>query len=282
MNYLIEQISISDKSIYALSSFFESIYGENTKLTYDYLSWFYRDNPAGSVIGFNAFDESNNIIAHYALVPISGCLFGNKSKLVLSVNTATAKTAQGKGLFKKLASLSYDLAKNKGYQGVIGVANQNSTHGFTKSLGFQFVCQLDARVSFFSPQHVESKSPTDLKISYSESSLIWRLKNPNAIYNIKSNSYIYTPTSIFFKSILMLINKNDKFDIFHWPSNKKISVLNLWVGMSNLISWKGTLNINLPNFLRPAPLNLIFKDLVSDRKINKKNIHFEAINFDAY
>ena len=56
--------------------------------------------------------------------------------------------------------------------------------------------------------------------------------------------------------------------------------------MSNMhsYSWKkGFLNgFKIPEFLKPSPLHLIYKNLSSEIDLNRRNIHFEAINFDAF
>ena len=69
MNEKIKQIDLSDSSIKQISDFLTSVYDDKKKFNYDYLSWLYRDNPDGEIIGFNAFDKDNNIISHYALLP---------------------------------------------------------------------------------------------------------------------------------------------------------------------------------------------------------------------
>ena len=62
MNEKIKQIDLSDSSIKQISDFLTSVYDDKKKFNYDYLSWLYRDNPDGEIIGFNAFDKDNNLI----------------------------------------------------------------------------------------------------------------------------------------------------------------------------------------------------------------------------
>ena len=95
MNEKIKQIDLSDSSIKQISDFLTSVYDDKKKFNYDYLSWLYRDNPDGEIIGFNAFDKDNNIISHYALLPKLANFQNKNIKIALSINTATSKNAQG-------------------------------------------------------------------------------------------------------------------------------------------------------------------------------------------
>ena len=101
----------------------------------DYYRWQYEDNPNGKVVSYNAYYDGI-LAAHYAAIPVEMSFDGNIVKGLLSLNTATHSQHRGKGLFVKLAQLTYDYAQEHGYKYVIGVANANSTHGFLTKLGF--------------------------------------------------------------------------------------------------------------------------------------------------
>lgn len=276
-----KEIDIDEDSIYKLAVFLRKIYGASSIFSKQYLSWLYKENPNGSVVGYNAFNSYGEIIAHYALVPINANIQGVNERVLLSLNTATAEEARGKGLFTILANKSYDLGKSKSYGAVIGVANQNSSHGFVNKLGFQNVCSLDAKFSFGVPQFIQKES--QFSYLYDKKTLEWRLNNPSKKYKIyRKKEFIIGYKSSIFMSILKINpylkidNTSLKYSKFIPPSIK------LWIGKSNCISWKNTFSFNLPTIFRPSPLNLIFKDLSKNRKLEKEKIHFECINFDAY
>ena len=73
----------------------------------EYLRWLYRANPAGAVVGFDAWD-GEILAAHYACVPARMLIGGRACRALLSLNTATHPSYQGKGLFTKLAAATYE------------------------------------------------------------------------------------------------------------------------------------------------------------------------------
>ena len=127
------------------SKLLSEVFTDTKKFTLDFLDWQYFKNPVGDVVGFDAF-YNNELVAHYVTIPVVYKFNDKTLNGLLSLNTATKAEHQGKGLFTKLASDTYDLAKEKGYKFIIGVANQNSTHGFIKKLGFDLVGKLDVKI----------------------------------------------------------------------------------------------------------------------------------------
>ena len=69
----------------------------------DYLRWLYCDNPMGDPVGFDAY-AGDELAAHYGAVPVAGTFEGRPAKGLLSLNTATHPTHQGKGLFTRPAA----------------------------------------------------------------------------------------------------------------------------------------------------------------------------------
>lgn len=282
MTETIKQIDLSDSSVKQISDFLAYVYEDKKKFNYDYISWLYRDNPDGVIIGFNAFDDDNNIIAHYALLPKLARFKNKDIKIALSLNTATSKKAQGRGYFKKLANLSYSLAKDLGIKKIIGVANQNSLHGFIHSLGFKKVCELEARISFlpFVKKNIISDESI-FKLTYDQNSINWRLSNPNKKYKIlnRKHQIIYTDTKNFFRVVLKIFTE-EKTTL--QKNYIKLPKIYLWIGKSKEVQWNKFFSFNIPSFLRPAPLTFIWKDLIDDKSISDDQLHFECIDFDIY
>jgi hypothetical protein len=111
---------------------------------------------------------------------------------------------------------------------------------------------------------------------WDESSLNWRLKCPSSAYFIKGNS-IYSNTHIPLIKSLML-TKTDA--IITGLSKIKFIPFKMAIGF-NL--GNPSFSINLPEKLKPSPLNLIFKDISgAGLNISKENCYFELIDFDAY
>jgi len=64
---------------------------------------------------------------------------------------------------------------------------------------------------------------------------------------------------------------------------KKYNSLKLYIGLGNY-DWKKSFYVNLPNFLRPSPLNLILKNISSNESVNikKDEVFLQLIDFDAF
>lgn len=156
---------------------FMDAFGADEKFTPEYLTWQYTANPHGRVIGFDAY-LGEELAAHYVVIPRryrSGC---HDMLAALSLNTATHPAHQGKGLFVKLATATYEAAANLGVKFVVGAANANSVGGFTKRLGFQSRGQIRLQLALRAPS---SREPA-LDLSLDEEWLTWRFANPSRRY----------------------------------------------------------------------------------------------------
>ena len=112
--------------------------------------------------------------------------------------------------------------------------------------------------------------------------LEWRIKNPYHPYQISGNN-IYAPTNKYGIKAIMGDFKNEM--LIHFKSHPIASVnpLKLWMGIDPSVVWKGSMYFEIPQKMRPSPLNLIFKDLTSENRILEANaVKFRAIDFDAY
>ena len=208
---------------------------------------------------------------------------GQKKKGLLSLNTATHSGHQGKGLFVKLADRTYQYAADNGYDFVIGVANQNSVHGFTKKLGFQLVGQLHALLGMGSLPFSEDMSKFSYSRYWTQEALSWRLNNPNSKYGVSTGNHITVSSPTAYPAIgaTLGVFKGSEYSLS--PIKAPFSLLNLWIGANRDITSKTNLYFNIPNKLRPAPLYLIFKSLHNNiSPVNLDDVYFQALDFDAY
>src|ERR1700746_2375930 len=192
MGYEFAAVKTDDASIREIAELLRIVFPGTKKYSDKFIQWQYRDNPDGKIIGFNAY-ENGKLVAHYAVMPMAAMIFGKEEKSLLSLNTATHPTHQGKKLFTTLAEMSYKAAAEQGYGFVIGVANANSTFGFINKLGFQLVGMLDAKLGLGKIIHKEKDPSIDFKKVWNEGTLKWRLSNPENNYKIK-NKKIYSAT----------------------------------------------------------------------------------------
>lgn len=156
---------------------FEAAFGKDSKLTEAYLQWQYIDNPHGRVIGTDAF-LNGELAAHYAIIPRRYRWNSQVFNGALSVNTATHPNHQGKGLFTRLATATYEAAEREGVKFVVGAANANSVGGFTRKLSFHALGQIRLYGAFAAPRSGSDALDLDISSDW----LRWRFKNPARRY----------------------------------------------------------------------------------------------------
>jgi hypothetical protein len=276
MGYDIVRSEVSEEKIKAYSRLLSQVFPETRKFTPLYIDWQYKQNPVGTVVGCDAFFEGK-LVAHYVTIPVVYNIEGKKTKGLLSLNTATHVSHQGKGLFTKLANKTYENGAKEGYEFVIGVANQNSTPGFLNKLGFELVSPLEVKIGV-GELEIWSSSNYLIQADWTKESLQWRLSNPTTSYFTNGNT-IVAETGKF--GILAQIHSyaNGSKAV---PLKKKNSPVKIWMGMAQAKTYRGVF-IDLPSKLKPSPLNLIFKNLSGKNpEIQKEDIFFELIDFDAY
>jgi GNAT superfamily N-acetyltransferase len=282
-----EPITVDDAGLAQCADLFKACFPDTRHLTAEYLTWFYRDNPRGPVEGFNAIDRERNLIAgHYACLPCEVYLEGEKQPALLAVLSATHPDYQGKGLFPKLTSYTYEHVDAKGYTCVYGVGNALSTPPLVKKVGFQLVTPLDVRVGFGQPRIDWSVIERDgqFRRIWNEEDLRWRAKN------------IANPMSM---------SRNQRGELVLWADsiNSMIKVANpvnlegegleqlpsmpphpkLFMGLVPRGSTRFGSLIPLPDVLKPSPLNLVYKPLHTDvRTLDPERISFGFQDFDAY
>lgn len=274
MEYIIKKTETTESNLKKYSHLLSQVFSNTNKFTLKFLEWQYKENPLGLVEGFDAFYQ-DELVGHYVTIPVSYIYDGEKKKGLLSLNTAIHNKHRGKGLFTKLALETYKEAEKNGFEFVVGVANENSTHGFIKKLGFELISPLEVK---FGVGKMKSKldSKYRFKPFWDLESLKWRLNCPNKEYNQNSN-IVFAKTTTFGIRAQLYQNYLSKLSL------PKFSLLfNIWIGIDENKIKKGIL-INLPEVFKPSPLNFIFKNLSSNMfDIKKTDIYFELIDFDAY
>jgi hypothetical protein len=116
---------------------FEQCFG--FKASEDYFRWKYLSNPEGEVIAFEAFDpEKNKVAAFYGVMPEAYIIDGQEVRIYQSMDTMTHPEYRNRGLFIKLANMTYDYVCEKdGSALFIGIPGSNSFYGFVKKLHWE-------------------------------------------------------------------------------------------------------------------------------------------------
>lgn len=273
MEYRIEQVKTDEHSIREIQQLLQLVFEKNaSKFSLDYLKWQYLENPAGPVVGFNAYKD-DVLAAHYETVPVFMNINGEKTLGLLSKDTATHPDHRGKHLFTVLAEQTYQYASENGYKFVIGVANANSTPGFIKHLKFKLIGPLDFKIGMGTGIYPQRDY---IYTRYWDKEMMeWRLKNPSMKY-FKNGNIIVSPIKVGFKKLVC----HNGAELVSLPK-LHLRPLNLYIGYGADFG-KG-LYVNLPKFIERSPFNLIFRDLTGGSlpEMTPENILFELIDFDV-
>ena len=242
LEYRYEKITQADLS--ATVTLLQSVYPDDRKITYEYIQWLYFENNSGDVIGFNAKFQGE-AVAHYAVIPY---LYRPNIRAGHSVNTATLKKHGGRGLFTKLAELTYEKAFNDGLGFISGVANKNSIYGFEKKLGFEKVGNV--KLTFMLKTMLTAKICEKLAF---HSNLNWRLKNPSQKYYVSTVgdfNFIFCKRSGLF--VLLGTSSEDISGLSYTTINTPYLFL-----LPNFNLGDGYTGLSIPNFVLPSPWHVI-------------------------
>ena len=226
-----------------------------------YLQWLYLDNPLGKPVGYNAY-SGDTLVGHYVCIP---CEWTQNSKIyrsLLSVNTAVHPKFQGRGIFSILAEKTYQTANNAGFDFVYAVSNRDSTPGFRK-MGFDILGPLNVQVSFSFQRLTQNYTENQKKFTntLSKNFLKWRMTRPFTNYQESGGRVFSKPENLPVKIVSRISLENNRTD-----AAATNSPLPLYVYIGTEKQPRMTM---LPKWLRPAPLNLIYKPL------NKSNIQID-------
>lgn len=283
-DYYIERLDFSNSyDMHRLVALQNAVYKGAHIFTDDLFKYWYLDNPNGHVISYNAVCD-DKIAAHYAIIPIQMEIEGHVRDGALSMATVTHPEHQGRGLFKKLAKITYEAAKNEGREFVIGVANANSFPGFIKHLGFYEVGRLD--VLFGYRDGIAPYSKKDFKVHWDKDALLWRVNRPGQYYQHNDGILGFYPLWKFKRCPLLhtylgTIPPELTPDLTITRAQKWLRPFYLYVGLGSNAKNLGYHNV--PSFIKHSPFHLIFLDLTDGRlpKITKDNVFFQLMDFDV-
>lgn len=271
---------VAPAALEAYSALLSKVFGAGPKFTPQAIAWRYRDNPAGHVVGADAWSGST-LAAHYVTCPMRAMVEGRPLKGLLSLNTATHPDFQGRGLFTRLARATYEQGAERGYDFVIGVANAQSTPGFLGRLGFQHVGRLEAGLLTVAPRKF-SDVPLQFRGDWDAAMLAWRLANPAATYRTVRRGEL---TAVYADTHLSGV-RCAAFVDGPAPGATEAPPLGftLFLGLEPRISLDGPRLLRLPDRFRPSPLNLIYRPLseAAPRSLDPKMTAISFLDFDPY
>jgi GNAT superfamily N-acetyltransferase len=274
--YRFEPVIYDDFQIRETANLLSAVFPNTDRYTFEYLRWQYFENPDGRIVGYNAYSLDGELAAHYVVQPLKARLCGRVEQGALSLNTATAPKHQGKGLFVKLARLTYNAAQELGYRFIVGVANANSTPGFLRKLNFQLVSPLSVRVGVGHPLAPPVEA-LDFERLWDDNARVWRMGRPFERYWIRRGLPFAAERSGF---RVCLSAKGQWGEISR--ESDHFSALTVWMGLNPNFRWRG-ISLSIPMGLRPSPLNFIYLPLgQAPQTLNAGRVAVEPVDFDAY
>lgn len=275
-----------DGELRSYAALFAACFPGARHLDETYLRWLYRENPAGTVVGFDAW-EDGRLAAHYVCVPASVRLGGTPRRALLSLNTATHPDFQGKGLFTRLAEATYARGAEAGYDVVYGVANANSTPGFVRKLGFHLVTPLDSWIGVGRLRGIDwtAVEEADFAREWPAPELGWRLRNPAS--PVRSLGLPHGSTGFLAATGKPGISAWAELPGDRAPEARGRDRLGARVFLGRLPGRAGTRGayMKIPDRLRPSPLNLIVRGLSENRAgvaLDPARLFFTFLDFDAF
>jgi GNAT superfamily N-acetyltransferase len=285
MTYVSRPVGTSEQELDALSRFLGTVFGRRELYVPRYLRWMYVENPAGPVVGVNAWC-GDRIAGHYAVIPIRSESERGHHSSALSLNTATHPEHRGRGLFVRLAEETYALAAERGIEEIVGVANARSTPGFVRRLGFRSCGALEARLLWRPPRLASGGPAPSWRRVWNPESLRWRARTPRARYTLDTRSGVRSilgPTG--WPGVRAVLRMEPAQDAVELPDLEpgRPTPLRLWLGRNAGVAQPFAGGLAIPPRLRPSPLTLIHRSLDrSGWSPEPERIRFEAFDFDAY
>ena len=256
---------------------------KNFKKNRDYFKWLYIDNPQGNFVGIDCYDNKT-LIGQVGAIPHKFIFNNKKLKFLIPINVCVDPKYQGRSIFSKMLIKFEEIAKSLDFDGIFAISNKAATPGWQRSINLINMKPLDVYFGFgeFDSKKV-NKSNYNFYTLWDKKNLEWRKKNPinktfqQSDMNIQS---IYSKIDIPFVyaySPLIFFENDIKIDYLKKKFLKPI----VYLGLINDFK-KTSFLFDLPEFLKPSPLNLCYKFLKSNDVLDPSKIFITFLDFDAF
>ena len=248
----------------------------------NYLDWLYNKNPDGKYIGIDCFDDEN-LIGQVGGIPFEFVWNKKRLKILISVNVCVDIKYRGTSLFNKMAKKFEIYAKEINFDGIIAIGNKSATPAWIKSIGLINYGQLDAFLGLDNIIDTNFNLDKDLYQFYSiwnNQKINWRINNPkNKTFTINNKiKSIYAKTKYpFIKAYAPLIFYEGEIQLNSYE-NKNY----LFIFLGKIITLKNKKIIKLPKILKPSPLNFLYKFFNIKNNLQKDEVFFTFLDFDAF
>lgn len=255
-----------------------------TKRSQTYFEWFYGKNPLGEYIGIDAVDVKKGLqIGQVGGVPFEFNYNGKKIKVLQAVQICLDKNYRENGIFGKMAARLEDYAIEEKFSLIITIANKLARPAWEHTISMKYLTQLDVLLGYGSLGLDELEISDDIFCSiWDKKRIHWRKNNPiNKVSMFKKQKIkLFSPSVLSLFEVFSFIKCKDlnlNFD------KEKLKILpNLFIGLAPQYK-NNFFYLRIPEFLKPSPLNFLYKDISNENIIlNKKKCYFTYLDFDAY
>ena len=248
-----------------------------------YLDWLYVKNPMGSYIGADVFDNSK-LVGQLGGIPMNFKFYNRHIKTLVLLNTCIDRKYRGGRLFYNLANNLQKILIEKDYDLLIGIGNKIATPAWIRSIKLRYLCQLQTFIGLNDFLKVQNKNyKYNIFTDWNKDLIKWRCSNPNnktGVVNFQNHQFVYSKTPYPFVKIYSPLLFNN-IPNEHIKREKKNINLKVFIGLSNEID-KSFLFRKIPEYLKPSPLNFLYKFLKKDYHIKQNEIFFSYLDFDAF
>ena len=280
------EIGVDGHALQACAELLKAAFPHSNHHTTRYLQWLYADNPAGQVVGYNAW-EGDKIIGHYAGIPVNMWLQGQACTGLLALHTAMHPDYRNAGIIYSLAKKTRKLAADRGFACIYAVANASSTPILVKALGFQLVCQLTAAlgVTGLRPDWEAALARAHFRRRWTADTARWRAGNPanaSCLLAHDSQAMVFrAKTNIPGVRAYGLMPVEPRLP----DSSGTVGAgIKLFLGLLPEGTCRYPGYWHIPERLKPSPLNFVYLPLTSPapRELTRNDIVLGFHDFDPY
>ena len=254
------------------------------KRSQKYFEWFYGKNPLGEYIGIDAVDVKKGLhIGQVGGIPFEFNYYGKKIKVLQAIQICLDKNYRGHGIFGEMANRLEDYANEEKFSLIITIANKLARPAWEHTISMKHLTQLDVLLGYGSLGLDEFQLSNDIFCSiWDKNRIYWRKDNPiNKVFIFKKQKIKLSSPSVLSLFEVFSFIENKDFNLSF--DKQKLKILpNLFIGLAPQYK-NNFFYLRIPEFLKPSPLNFLYKDISNENIIlDKKKCYFTYLDFDAY
>ncbi|HYD39156.1 MAG TPA: GNAT family N-acetyltransferase [Allosphingosinicella sp.] len=277
--YRLALLRFDPPSLQQVSRLLRLVFPKAGHLTPAYLDWLYAANPDGAAIACSAF-AGDVMVGHLGTLAMRARVEGEERRGLLLLNSAVHPQHRRRQLMSRLSEAIFPEGVRHGYSFCISTGNRYSTLPLLTR--FKMLRPLEARIGLGTPRLGGRDFRPSFERLWSDEALRWRLANPEAGYAARRagpDVLVTAPAGLGVEAILY----NGPGNPGAAEANAPQGSLRLWLGLDPAIDWARSAFLPIPRFLRPSPLNLLFRDMSGTGLLpDPDRIIFRGLDFDAY